>query len=284
MKKIKQIQEYVYITLGTFICSAAVFFFMMPSHLSLGSVSGLAVLLNQVTGVSVSALSMGLNVILLIVGFIMLGKEFGIKTIYTSILFPVFLALWEYGFPEFDSITGDAFVDMVLYCFSVSVGQAMLFNRNASSGGLDIIAKILNKYLRVDLGKALAIPGMCVAVSAIFVYDLKTVVLSVLGTYVCGLVLDHFIFGSTMKKRVCIISEKEKEIRDFVLHTLHSGATLYHAYGAYDEKKRDELIVIVNKQEYVKLMNFLTETDPDAFITIYSVSEVLYRPKTQKRS
>lgn len=275
----KQIKEYAYITLGTLICAAAVFFFMMPSHLSMGSVSGLAVLLNQVTGFSVSLISMVINIALLFVGFLTLGKEFGVKTIYTSILLPIFLAIFEFYWPNFASITGDAFVDMILYCFSVSVGLAMLFNRNASSGGLDIIAKILNKYLRFELGKAMAIPGMCVAVSAIFVYDLKTVVLSVLGTYICGLVLDHFIFGSTMKKRVCIISEKEQEIRDFVLHTLHSGATMYHAYGAYDEKQRNELIVIVDKQEYSKLMNFLAETDPGAFVTIYAVSEVLYKPK-----
>ena len=120
---------------------------------------------------------------------------------------------------------------------------------------------------------------MCVALSAILVYDLKTVILSVFGTYVFGLVLDHFIFGSNIKKRVCILSKKEPEIRQFVLHELKSGATLYHAYGAYDEKQLTELIVIVDKQEYVKLMNFLGQNDPDAFVTVYNVNEVLYKPK-----
>lgn len=278
----KFVKEYAYITLGTLITALSVFFFMVPSHLSMGSITGLAILLNQVSGLSVSAITMILNVGLLIVGFLTLGREFGIKTIYTSILLPVFLGVLEKLVPNNTSITGDPFVDMVLYCFSVSVGLAMLFNRNASSGGLDIIAKMLNKYLRMEMGKAMVIPGMCVAVAAVFVYDVKTMVLSVLGTYVFGLVLDHFIFGSTMKKRVCILSEKEAEIRDYVLHELKSGATMYHAYGAYDEKMQKELIVIVTKQEYLKLMNFLSQTDPGAFVTVYAVSEVLYKPKNLK--
>ncbi len=279
MKLRKQILEFLYITLGTLITAAAVNYFLVPSHLSVGSISGLAILLSEVLPLSVSALTMIMNVVLLVIGFLLLGPEFGIKTVYTSILLPVFMGILERVAPVTESLVGDPFVDMVLYCFAVSVGLSMLFNRNASSGGLDIIAKILNKFFRIDLGKAMSGVGMCVAVSAIFVYDLKTVILSVLGTYVFGLVLDHFIFGSNIKKRVCILSKKEPEIRAYVLHELKSGATLYHAYGAYDEKQLTELIVIVDKQEYVKLMNFLNQNDPDAFVTVYNVNEVLYKPK-----
>ncbi len=279
MKLRKQIFEFLYITLGTLITAAAVNYFLVPSHLSVGSISGLAILLSEVLPLSVSALTMIMNVVLLVIGFLLLGPEFGIKTVYTSILLPVFMGILERVAPVTESLVGDPFVDMVLYCFAVSVGLSMLFNRNASSGGLDIIAKILNKFFRIDLGKAMSGVGMCVAVSAIFVYDLKTVILSVLGTYVFGLVLDHFIFGSNIKKRVCILSKKEPEIREYVLHELKSGATLYHAYGAYDEKQLTELIVIVDKQEYVKLMNFLNQNDPDAFVTVYNVNEVLYKPK-----
>ncbi len=279
MKLRKQILEFLYITLGTLITAAAVNYFLVPSHLSVGSISGLAILLSEVLPLSVSALTMIMNVVLLVIGFLLLGPEFGIKTVYTSILLPVFMGILERVAPVTESLVGDPFVDMVVYCFAVSVGLSMLFNRNASSGGLDIIAKILNKFFRIDLGKAMSGVGMCVAVSAIFVYDLKTVILSVLGTYVFGLVLDHFIFGSNIKKRVCILSKKEPEIREYVLHELKSGATLYHAYGAYDEKQLTELIVIVDKQEYVKLMNFLNQNDPDAFVTVYNVNEVLYKPK-----
>ena len=275
----KQVFEFIYITIATLIVAAAVNYFLVPSHLSVGSISGLAILLSEVLPLSVATLTMIMNVGLLIIGFFLLGPEFGIKTVYTSILLPFFMGVLEKVAPVTQSLTGDAFIDMVVYCFSVSVGLSMLFTRNASSGGLDIIAKILNKFLRIELGKAMSSVGMCVAVSAIFVYDLKTVILSVLGTYIFGLVLDHFIFGSNIKKRVCIISKKEPEIRDFVLHELKSGATLYHAYGAYDERQHTELIVIVDQQEYVKLMNFLGQNDPDAFVTVYNVNEVLYKPK-----
>ena len=275
----KQVFEFIYITIATLIVAAAVNYFLVPSHLSVGSISGLAILLSEVLPLSVSTLTMIMNVGLLIIGFFLLGPEFGIKTVYTSILLPFFMGVLEKVAPVTQSLTGDAFIDMVVYCFSVSVGLSMLFTRNASSGGLDIIAKILNKFLRIELGKAMSSVGMCVAVSAIFVYDLKTVILSVLGTYIFGLVLDHFIFGSNIKKRVCIISKKEPEIREFVLHELKSGATLYHAYGAYDERQHTELIVIVDQQEYVKLMNFLGQNDPDAFVTVYNVNEVLYKPK-----
>ena len=168
---------------------------------------------------------------------------------------------------------------MIGYCFFVSIGLAILFNNNASSGGLDIVAKLMNKFLRIELGKAMSLAGMCVALSSALVYDKKIVVLSVLGTYFSGLLMDHFIFGSTIKKRVCIISKKEKEIREFILHELHSGATMYDAIGAYDEQHHREIITIVDKNEYMKLMNFITKTDAEAFVTVYAVNEIIYRPK-----
>ena len=155
----------------------------------------------------------------------------------------------------------------------------MLFNMNASSGGLDIVAKIMNKYLHIDLGKAMSLSGMCVALSAALVYDKKTVVLSILGTYFNGIVLDHFIFGLNLKKRVCIISEKEEEIRQFILHTLHSGATIYQGFGAFDNEPKTEIITIVDKNEYAQLMPYILKTDPKAFVTVYAVNEIIYRPK-----
>ena len=225
-----------------------------------------------------------LNVTLLLLGFLFIGREFGAKTVYTSLLLPTLLGVLERLFPDFTSLMGDPFLDVVCYIFLVSVGLSMLFNRNASSGGLDIVAKFLNKYLHMELGKAMALSGMCVALTAVFVYDMKTVVLSVLGTYLSGLVLDHFIFGANVKKRVCIISEKEEEIRDFILHTLHSGATIYQAVGAYDEQVRREIITIVDKGVYRQLMDFLGKVDRSAFITVYTVSEMFYRPKVLGRS
>lgn len=275
-------KEFIVITFATLIVSAAVFFFLIPSQVSVGSISGLAMILGNIIPLHISIITFILNGLLLIIGFLLIGKEFGAKTIYTSLLLPLFLRIFEIWFPDFSSINGDPFLDMVCYIFVVSIGLAILFRENASSGGLDIVAKLLNKYFRMDMGKAMALPGMCVALSSILFYDKKLVVLSLLGTYLNGLVLDHFIFGLNLKKRVCIISEKEAEIRSFILNRLHSGATIYEGRGAYDGQPKTEIITIVDKNEYALLMSYLLKTDPSAFVTVYTVSEVIYRPKPRQ--
>ncbi|MBQ7816391.1 MAG: YitT family protein, partial [Oscillospiraceae bacterium] len=267
------------ITIADIIVGIAVFFFLVPSKLSIGSISGLAIVLSNLVPLQVSQLTMIMNVALLIVSFLLVGKDFGIKTVYTSILLPIVIGVFEVMFPNNQSLTGDQALDGIGYCLVVSIGLSMLFTRNASSGGLDIIAKLMNKFLRMDLGKAMGLSGMAVALSSALVYDTKTVVLSVFGTYFSGIVLDHFIFGSTQKKRVCIISKKHDEILQFILHQLHSGATQYHAYGTYTDKMHWEINTIVDKTEYMKLINFVTKTDPDAFMTIYAVSDMMYKPK-----
>lgn len=279
MKKWETVREFLWITFATIIVAAAVFFFLIPSHVSVGSISGLAIVLGNFIPLKISAITFILNFFLLIVGFLFIGREFGAKTVYTSFLLPAALAVFELLFPANSSITNDAFLDMLCYIFVVSVGLAMLFNRNASSGGLDIVAKLLNKYFHMDLGKAMSMAGMCAALSSALVYDKKIVVLSILGTYLNGLVLDHFIFGFNIKKRVCIISDREDEIRDFILHKLHSGATIYEAIGAYDGKRRKEIITIVDKNEYSLLMTYVLKTDKNAFVTVYTVNEIIYRPK-----
>ena len=271
--------DFFMITIGTGIVAISVFFFMMPSHVTVGSITGLAMVLSNFVPVSVSVLTMIMNVVLLILGFLFIGKEFGIKTVYTAMLMPTMLWVLEMVFPNNQSLTGDQTLDVVCYCTLVSVGMAMLFTRNASSGGLDIVAKFMNKYLRMDLGRAVSIAGMIAALASVLVYDKKTVVLSVIGTYFNGLVVDHFIFGTTVKRRVCIISKYEKEILDFILHELHSGATKYHAYGTYSDAQYTEINTIVDKNEYLKLINFITKKDPDAFVTVYKVNEMMYKPK-----
>ncbi len=272
-------KEFAVMTFATAIIACAVFFFLYPSNASVSSVSGLAIVLSNFVPFSVSIITLVLNIILLIIGFITCGNEFGGKTVYTSILLPVFMWVLEKIFPNMQSLTGDAALDVVCYVFSVSVGLAILFNMNASSGGLDIIAKIMNKYLHMDLGHAMSLSGMIVALSSAFAYDIKTVILSVLGTYVNGLVLDHFIFSQSLKRRVCIVSPKQEEIREFILNELHSGATIYEAIGAYRMQKHTEIITVVDKSEYQKLMNFIQKTDPQAFVTVYNVSDVHYRSK-----
>ena len=267
------------LTVAVAIISAAVYFFLVPSHASVSSISGLGIVLSNFVPLPLSAITMILNVVLLLIGFVTCGKEFGIKTVYTSIMLPLFLGLFEVVFPKAGSMTDSQELDVLCYILVVSVGLSILFNRNASSGGLDIVAKIMNKYLHIELGRAMSLSGMCVALSAALVYDKKTVVLSVLGTYFNGIILDHFIFDQNRKRRVCIITGKEEELRQFIIQDLHSGATVYEAIGAYNLEKHNEIITIVDKSEYQKLMKFINEIDPKAFITVYNVSGMRYQPK-----
>lgn len=278
----RDFKEFAMITLGALGVAAAVFFFMLPSTVAVGSVSALSMVLANFLPLPMSAINLILNVLLLIVGFILVGSEFGAKTVYTSILIPVFVGIFEWIFPHFKSLTDDPLLDVLCYILLVSLSMAILFSRNASSGGLDIVAKIMHKYLRIELGKAGSLAGIAVALSAAFSYDSKIVVLSVLATYFSGLVVDYFIFGLNIKRRVCVISPKLDEIVAYILHDLHSGATLNEITGAYDNTPKKEVITIVDKHEYRKLMEFVRKTDPKAFVTVYSVSEIRYQPKVWK--
>ena len=267
------------LTIAIAIIAVAVYFFLVPSHTSISSMSGLGIVLSNFVPLPLSVITMILNVVLLIIGFFTCGKEFGLKTVYTSVMLPVFLGIFENIFPNTGSITNSQELDVLCYILVVSLGLIILFNRNYSSGGLDIVAKIINKYFHMELGKAMSLSGMCVALSAALVYDKKTVVLSVLGTYFNGIVLDHFIFDHNIKRRVCIITKKEEELRQFIVRDLHSGATIYEAIGAYNMEKRNEIITIVDKGEYQKLMKYINQEDPEAFITVYTVSDMRYLPK-----
>ena len=273
------IRETVILTAAVAIIAAAVYFFLLPSHASVSSISGLGIVLSNFIPLPLSAITMILNVVLLIIGFFTCGREFGAKTVYTSVMLPLFLGLLEKTFTDIGSLTDSQELDVLCYILVVSIGLSILFNRNASSGGLDIVAKIMNKYLHMDLGRAMSLSGMCVALSAALVYDKKTVVLSILGTYFNGIILDYFIFSHNVKRRVCIITKKEEALRRFIVEDLHSGATIYEAIGAYNMEKHNEIITIVDKSEYQKLMNYISREDPLAFITIYNVSDMRYQPK-----
>ncbi|MBO4932436.1 MAG: YitT family protein [Clostridia bacterium] len=275
----RSVREFLIITFGTAVIAAAVYFFMLPSHVTVGSGTALAMVISNFVPLPVSAITFLLNVVLLIIGFLLIGPEFGAKTVYCSLLMPAVMRVFEIVFPDFQSLTGDPFLDMIGYILVVGIGLAFLFSCNASSGGLDIVAKIMNRYLRMDLGQAMSVSGLVVALSSAICYDKKTVVISLIGTYFGGMIVDHFIFGLNLKLRVCILSPKVEEITQFILHDLHSGASLYDATGAYDNVVRREIITIVDKQEYKKLMDYVRKTDPTAFVTVYSVNEISYQPK-----
>lgn len=279
MKKL--VQEFAMITVGTAIVAVSVYFFMFAGGLTIGSISGVSMVINHFVPIPISVLNFLFNAGLLVLSYFLVGKEFSGKTVYSALLLPVMLGVLEILFPDQPSLTNDPLLDMLCYVFVCGIGLAILFVRNASSGGLDIVAKLLNKYFRVDLGKAMSVTGLVVALGSVLISDAKTVVVSLLGTYISGIVLDHFIFGMNLKRRVCILSPKTEEIKNFILHQLHSGATIYEAYGAYDNSVRREIITIVDKNEYNKLMDFVTKVDPKAFITVISVNEVNYQPKVR---
>ena len=218
-------KETVILTAAVAVIAAAVYFFLVPSHASVSSISGLGIVLSNFIPLPLSAITMILNVVLLVIGFFTCGREFGVKTVYTSIMLPVFLGIFEMVFPDIGSLTDSQELDVLCYILVVSVG------------------------------------------------------LSILGTYFNGIVLDHFIFDHNIKRRVCIITEKEEELRNFILNDLHSGATIYESIGAYNMQKRNEIITIVDKNEYQKLMNYMNYEDPKAFITVYHVSDIRYQPK-----
>ena len=279
MKAQTLLKDSLLITIGSLISACAVYFFLLPSGLSVGSIAGVSIILGAFLPLSVSTISLILNIILLTLGVLLVGKEFGGKTIAATLLYSVFFSLMENLLPPMESITSQPFVDLICYIFMLGFSQAMLFGCGSSTGGIDIIAKILNKYTHVELGKAISSCGLIAAACSVFAFTPDVVVLSLLGTYLNGIVVDHFIFGLNPRKRVCILSEKEAEITKFILKDLHSGASIYEAIGAYTGQIQREIVVIVDKNEYRQLMDFLHKTDPVAFVTIYPVNEVLYRKK-----
>ena len=274
-----QTKDFILVTVGTAIVAAAVFLFMLPSNLAVGSVSALAMVINNFIPLPVSLITLFFNIVLLILGYWIIGKDFALKTVYATIMLPAFLWIFEILLPDFQSLTQDPLLDMIGYVILVSVGLAILFSCNASTGGIEVVAKIMNKYLHMDLGQAMSLSGMLVAVSSALCYDSKTVFLSILGTYVGGMIVDYYIFGLNIKRRVCIISQCPDKILNYILHDLKSGASLYDAIGAYDQKVRREIITIVDRAEYKSLMDYIHKTDPKAFVTVYSVSEISYQPK-----
>lgn len=279
MRTKNAVKEILTITVGTLIVAAGVFFFMLPSHVSVGSGAALAMILSNFIPLPVSTITFALNVVLLIIGFLLVGSEFGAKTVFCALLMPGYLAVFEKIFPNFQSITQDPTLDVLCYTLVVGIGLAILFSANASSGGLDIVAKIMNKFLHIELGKAMSISGMLVALASALCYDAKTVVLSVLGTWFGGMVVDYFIFGMNIKRRVCIISPMVDDIVHYILYELHSGASLNHTIGAYNNEVHKEIITIVDKMEYKALMDYVRKVDPKAFVTVLSVNEVKYQPK-----
>jgi hypothetical protein len=271
--------DFILITIGTIICGVATYFFMVPSNLAIASVSGVAILIGKFVPLSKALLILILNLVLLVISWFFVGREFTIKSIYPSVGLPVVMMILGHYTPNYHGVMNDQFLDMICYLFLCDLGIALMVVRNASSGGLDVLYKMANKYLNIDFGVATSVVGLFISAPAIFIYDPKTGVLSILGTYVTGIIIDHYVFGMTTKLKVCILSKKNDEICEYIINELHSGVTRYEASGGFTGDKFVEINVIVNRNEYAKLMKHLREVDPDAFATVTNIHDVMYRPK-----
>lgn len=271
----KTISEFAYITFAMFIISCSIYFFLIPSGIVVGSISGLSMVLNQMINLPISVITFILNVGLLIIGFIFIGKEFGAKTVYTSVLLPLFLAVFEIVIPLEESLTQNSVYDLISYTLIIAFGQAMLFNVNASSGGMDIVGKIISKYTHLEIGKALTICGIITAATSIFVYDISTMIVSLIGTYANGQAVDYFVGGFNKRKRICILSEHYEEIMKYIMEDMNRGVTVYSAVGGFDKVPKIELVTIMTTSEYKKLLNYLHQSDYKVFVTISTVNEVI---------
>lgn len=281
--KSETVREFSLITFAMFIISISIYFFLIPSGIVVGSISGLAMVLNQLLPLSISVLTLILNMGLLVIGFLFIGKEFGAKTVYTSILLPVFLAIFEILFPLNESITGNNVYDLITYTLIIAFGQAILFNVNASSGGLDIVGKIISKYTHMEIGKALTLSGFITSMTSILVYDVGTLVVSLIGTYANGQAIDYFIDGFHKKKKICILSEEYPVIQDYIMNSMNRGVTLYKAVGGFKKEERVELVTIMTSNEYKKLLDYLHKSNFQAFVTVSTVNEVIGTWNINKR-
>lgn len=279
-------KELIIMTLGMAIAAAAVYYFMMPSKLVLGSISGLSIVITNVLNmvgipVKMSWIVMIINAILLILAWLLIGREFGAKTVYTAMILGPLLEFWEKVCPYErlieagqTSVMGDPLVDLICFVLIVSISQTILFSINASTGGLDILAKIVNKYLHFDIGVSVTVAGALICCSAFAINPFRMVVLGLIGTWMNGLALDYFMASVNKRKRICIVSERNEEIRAYIIDTLVRGCTLYDVRGGYTGAPHTEIQALLTQDEFARVMNFVKKNNIQAFITAGNVSEI----------
>lgn len=279
--------ELVVMTLGIMLASAAIYYFLVPTNVVTGSVSGLAIFLAQAfapLGISlkVSTLVLAINVLLILVALVTLGKDFGIKTIYTSVIMGPMMDLFEKIYPYTRLLTepgqttvmGDMWLDLLCLALLLGLSQAVLFRINASTGGLDVVGKIINKYLHFDIGTSVAIAGYIICCLGFFVSPFRLVAIGLIVTWINGVTIDYFTAGLNKKKRVCIICDEYDEVRKHIINDIHRGCSLYPLKGGYQEQEHVEIQALLTQIEFAELMEYIRDHDYKAFITAGNVSEV----------
>jgi uncharacterized membrane-anchored protein YitT (DUF2179 family) len=274
-------KELVVMTLGMAVGAAAVYYFLMPSNLIIGSISGLAIVISQLTGAEVSLIVTIINAVLLVLAWLLIGAEFGAKTVYTALILGPLLEFWEWLLPYENlmepgatSVMNDPWFDLLCFVLLLSISQAILFRINASTGGLDILAKIVNKYLHFDIGASVTVAGALICCSAFAINPFRMVVIGLIGTWINGIVVDYFTDTLNKRKKVCIISKDHEIIRQFITGKLKRGCSLYHLIGGFTGEEKIEIVVLLTKHEYADLFKFMKDNEIDGFITAGSVSEI----------
>ncbi len=281
--------ELIIMTVGMIITACAVYYFLVPSKLIIGTISGLSIVISGISeklfglALPVSTVIFVINAILLILAYLLIDKEFGVKTVYTALILGPLMRILETYFPydrfinpnsEVPSVMGDLWFDLCCFVLLLSAAQAVLFKINASTGGLDILAKIVNKYLHFDIGASVSVAGGIICCTAFAINPFYMVVIGLIGTWINGLVVDYFTAGLNNRKRVCIISNEHEKIKDYIINDLSRGVTLYDVRGGYSGEKKVELEVLLTKDEFSNLMDFVSTENINAFITAGNVSEV----------
>ena len=285
-------KELIIMTVGMFIGAAAVNYFLVPSHLVIGSISGLSIVLSQLLPIKVSVMIFVINAILLLLAWILIGKEFGAKTVYTALILGPLMEVWEAIIPSqklaemrlasdmpintanLTSVMGDPLLDLICFVLMLSISQAILFNINASTGGLDIIAKIINKYTHLDIGVSVTVGGAIICCTAFLINPVHLVIIGLVGTWVNGIVVDYFMASINQRKRVCVISDEHEKLRDFIVNRLHRGCSLYNVTGGYTGKQQVEVEALLSKDEFAALLEFIKTEKIEHFITAGNVSEI----------
>lgn len=269
------ILEYLMLTAATLILVLGVYLFKFPNHFSFGGVTGIAVVLSAALPASPSSITFIINVALLVLGFLFLGKDAGIKTVYVSLLTSLGLSVAELIFPMEQPLTTEPVLELIFAIVLPAFSAAILFNMGASSGGTDIIAMILKKYTTLNIGTALFIVDLGIVVAACFVYDTQTGLFSLCGLLAKSLVVDGVIENINLCKYFTIICDNPDPICDFILNDLNRSATVYHAQGAYQHNDKTVIITITKRSQAVELRNFIRKTQPGAFIAITNSSEII---------
>ncbi len=279
-------KELIIMTVGMAIAAASVYYFLLPSKLVVGSITGLSIVINNLLnaagiGVKVSQVIVVINAILLVMAWLLVGKEFGAKTVYTALILGPLIDLWEIVLPiekllepGQTSLMNDAWFDLICFVLILSISQTILFHINASTGGLDILAKIVNKYLHFDIGTSVTIAGIAICCTAFAINPFRMVVIGIIGTWINGIALDYFTASLNRRKRVCIISSQYERLRKYIIEDLQRGCSLYNVTGGYNGHQNVEIQALLTQEEFANLMNFMKTNDIHGFITAGNVSEI----------